>query len=582
MTETALVAALQSGSGIAPLDWAIVGVFLVASTVVAIAMKGRQSGVRDFFLGDRNLPWIIVCFSLIATEVSAASFVGVPRTSFTGSLTYLQLAVGAILARFVIGYLFVPEFYENGLSSPYHYIGSRLGLGAERMTRGLFVVGTLLGQAVRVYIVAVALKIITGIPVEMTIVVITLFAALWAVIGGIRTVVWTDVLALAVIVVSALAAAAHLILQTSGGLSEIFRQASAASKLQFWDFGTEPVLEFTIWTGIFGSTFNTLASHGVDHMNTQRLFCCRSAGDARKAILWSAFSQAIVIVLAFIGLGLFAYVAQNKAAFEVRLFELGTDNIFPIFIASVMPAGLKGLLVIGLLAAAISSLDSALAALSHVTSRSLYSGREPQGEVEQADRVRHARLITLAWGAVLGVAALYFQSIILQDIVVGTALRTTSFTYGALLGSMLLALLLKGRDGRGLLFAVPIAILTAFGMGVHAEAWTHWFVVVGALAVLFGWFYMLLHEAEQLPRIKDTERYVRRAWYILLAEFPRTIWIVIGLSLVLALEFLRDDFFMSGSGTVVIAWPWYLPVGTGVTVALGYLLSRPREEELAE
>ncbi|MCB9850299.1 MAG: hypothetical protein H6817_06300 [Phycisphaerales bacterium] len=581
MTRAAVGIVSQVGGGIAGLDWAIVAVFLLVCTVFAIVQRGRQDGVRDFFLGAKNLPWIVVCCSLIATEISAASFVGVPVSAFGGSLTYLQLAIGAILARFIIGYLFIPAFYEQELSSPYHYIGSRLGLGAERMTRGLFVVGTVLGQAVRVFIVAVAIMIITGVNVEWTIFIIVVFAALWTVIGGIRAVVWTDVIALLAIVVAGVAAAVFVIGKTQGGLGEIFKQAADARKLVFFEFSTDLAIAYTIWTGIFGSTFNTLASHGVDHMNAQRIFCCRSARDARLAMLWSALSQLFVLLLIVVGLGLFAYYGQHPEQLEVQGYASGVDQIFPIFIASVMPTGLKGLLVVGLLAAAISSLDSSLSALSHVTSRTLYKESQETSETDGKARVAQAQLITVLWAVVLGLIALYFRSIVLFDIVIGTALKLTSFTYGALLGAMLLALMLKKRDGRGLLFAVPIAVLTAFGMGMSPSGWTNWVVVAGVSLVLVSWLYSMSHEVEQLLTIEDDRRYIRRAWYLLLAEFPRTVWILAGVALVVSVHFYGLDALAGEDGAGEIAWPWYLPVGTGVTVALGYLLSRPRLEQHA-
>jgi SSS family solute:Na+ symporter len=577
MASAALASLAQVAPRIGGLDWGLVAIFLVVGTGLAIAVRGRQDGVRDFFLSNRNLPWTLVCASLIATEISAASFLGVPLLAYQGSLIYLQLAIGTIIARVLVGYLLIPAFYEQPLSSPYHFIGTRLGLGPERMTRGLFVIGTVLGQAVRVFMVAIAIRVITGLQVEWTIFVITVFAALWALIGGIRTVVWTDLLALLVIVAAGVAAAVYVISQTTGGLGEVIQQASDAKKLKFFDFDLDLVLTFTIWTGLLGSTFNTLASHGVDHMNTQRLFCCRSGRDARRAVIGSALSQLFVILMILVGLGLFAYYQQNASDRDTQVFYFGASNILAIFVGTVMPTGLKGLLVIGLLAAAISSLNSALAALAHVTSRSLYRDGNDGADPPDKSRVAQAQLLTVIWAVVLGLAALYFNYMVLLDVVVGTALKVTSFTYGALLGAMLLALMLKKRDGRGLLFALPLAVLTAFGLGLSPAGWTYWFIIAGVTMVAIGWLYAMSHEVEELLTIADDRQYTRRAWYLLLAEFPRTIWILAGIALVLYVHFFRVD-ASGGDGPAAIAWPWYLPVGTGVTIALGYLLSRPRSE----
>ena len=184
--------------------------------------------------------------------------------------------------------------------------------------------------------------------------------------------VWTDVVQFFVVVAAAITAGVYLLGNTVGGLSEIVNKAAVFGKLQVFDFRLDQVLELTIWTGIFGSTFNTLASHGTDQMNTQRILSCRTASDARKAVLWSSLSQAFVLLLLCLGLALFCYYRQNTQSLQEYTLEVRTSNVFPIFIATVLPSGLKGLLVVGLLAAAISSMSSALAALSQTTARSLY------------------------------------------------------------------------------------------------------------------------------------------------------------------------------------------------------------------
>ncbi|MCP4589737.1 MAG: hypothetical protein GY842_03245 [bacterium] len=568
-----LLAAISLGEGIGGLDWGIIIAFLAISTLFAFVMKGRQAGARDFFLSGRNLPWVVVCVSLVATEISAAGFVGVPYSVFSEDLSYLQLAIGAILARFLIAYYFLPAFMEKETYSPYHFVGRKLGLGAERMTSVLFMIGAVLGQGVRVLTIAVALHIITGIDVSLSILTITAFAALWAVIGGIRTVVWTDLIQLVVLVAAAVAAGVYLISQTAGGLPHVIDVASAAEKLRVFDFRADKVLEFTIWTALFGSTFNTLASHGTDQMNTQRLFCCRSTGDAKKAILWSSLSQGIVLLFLCIGLGLFAYYRQHADELRQYTMDMSEKELLAIFIATALPVGLKGLLVAGLLAAAISSLNSALAALSQTTVRSFFINVAKPVHDEKS-QVHLARVFTVLWGIVLYMTASYFESMQIFSNLLTAALKATSFTYGALLGALLLAFLPHGRDGRGLLFSTPLAVLTAFGMSVH-EAWTHWIMIVGVAVLFVCWCYMLFREVEDLAHIKDQNQYVRRAWYIMLAEFPRTVWVLAGSALVLYMHF--GDFygyFADASGQ--IAWPWFLPVGIGITVVLGYLLSRPR------
>ena len=560
------------GQDLTNLDWSIIAAFLLLTTLVAIASKGRQSGVRDFFLANRGLPWILVCISLMATEISAVGFVGVPYYAYSGSLTYLQLAIGAIIARFIIAYYFVPAFYEQETYSPYHFVGRRLGLGAERTTGILFMIGAILGQGVRVFAIASVLYFITGMPIGWAIVGIAAFSALWAFIGGIRTVVWTDLVQFIVMGAAALAAGLFLVFHTPGGSAEIVEQARNADKLRVWDFTIDQVVVFTMWTGLLGSTFNTLASHGADHMNVQRILCCSGPRPARLAVLWSSLSQAFVLALLCIGLALYAYYQSPEH--PLLSSPAGEHNIFPIFIATALPTGLKGLLIIGLLGAAMSSLDSAIAALSQTTVRAFFRDPRPDQPSAEKRHVYLSRFFILMWSVVVCGTALYVDSITVFGDLVSLAFKTTSLTYGALLGALLLALLVKKRDGRGILFAAPIAVLTAFGISWH-QFWSDWVIFVGIGVILVFWFYALFKEADSLAMVTDHHEYVRRAWYILLAEFPRTIWVLAGCALVYYLHSGEFYEYLTGGEMGEIAWPWFLPMGIGITVVLGYLLGRP-------
>ncbi len=555
------------GDPLQRIDWAIIAVFVAVSVAMAMIMRGRLSSPREFFLANRELPWIIVCISLISTEISAAGYVGVPQTAFSvgGSLTYIQLAIGAILARFIIGYGIIPAYYQADVYSPYQFIGKRLGRGPERMTAILFVTGAILGQSVRVCILAQVFWLIGGINIGWSILAIGALAALWAVLGGIRSIVWTNVLQCGVFVIAGIAAAIFIIGKVAGGLPHILEQADAAGKLRVFDLNVIETLELTLWTGLFGSTFNTLASHGADQMNTQQILCCRGPAAARKAMIWSSLSQLFVVLLLFIGLGLYAYSRNNPLPIDEG--EGPTSRVFPIFIATVMPAGLKGLLIVGLAAAALSSLDAVLCGLSEATVHSLArpgsTMRDPQAQVH------YSRMFIAFWGAVLCAMAMFFNSMTELTDLINSALRMTSFTYGALAGALIFAFLPLQRDGRGVMLSAPFAVLATFGMMWHGD-WTHWIVVGGVCVQFVWWFALVTSEADQLVGIEDQDQYVKRAWYILLAEYPRSFWVLIASSLVLYLHFAKYD-----GEYLALAWPWYLTMGVGITLIFGYLLSRP-------
>src|SRR6056300_1185436 len=190
------------------IDWAVVGAYLLLTTWVGHLLKVSQSTIRDFFLGGRSLPWPAVSGSIIATEISGVTFIGVPGMvmALQGDFTYLQWAMGSILARIIVGLYFVKVFYENDINSPYDYMGNRLGFGVKKLATILFTIGSILAQSVRVLVAALPLNIVTPLPFEWCIVIIGLFAIGWTLMGGMRTVIWTDVMQFGLFVVGGLTA----------------------------------------------------------------------------------------------------------------------------------------------------------------------------------------------------------------------------------------------------------------------------------------------------------------------------------------------------------------------------------------
>jgi len=181
------------GATLTWVDWSIVAGYLLLTTVLGVLLSGKQQTFRDFFLGGRTLPWYAVAGSIISTEISAVTFVGVPSIAFaaTGNFTYLQLGIGTIVARIIVGFWFVPAFYEREIYSPYDYMERRLGPRVKQLVTVLFLIGQLLGQGVRVGLTALVLQVATGnrLSLHESIWLIGAVSIAWTLIGGISTVV---------------------------------------------------------------------------------------------------------------------------------------------------------------------------------------------------------------------------------------------------------------------------------------------------------------------------------------------------------------------------------------------------------
>ncbi len=300
-------------------DWAVLVGYLLLTTWVGHKMSGQQASIKDFFLGGRTLPWWAVSGSMIATEISALTFIGVPGIVFglMGDWTYLQWGVGSMVARFAVAYWLIPLYYEKEIYSPYDFMGNRLGAKVKTLVTGLFSLGSILGQSVRVLVTAIILREVTGLSVEFCIVVIGLVAVIWTLMGGMQTVIWTDVMQFCLFVFGGLLAL-FLLLKGLGwsevvALNQVVVDGVAIDKMRFLDLTApfeKPELRYTLWVGLLAMPFQNFTAFGVDQLNTQRMFCCGSVSDARKAMCWSSVSLLITLLMLAVGSGLFAWYQQ--------------------------------------------------------------------------------------------------------------------------------------------------------------------------------------------------------------------------------------------------------------------------------
>ena len=448
------------GTHFLAIDWCVLAAYLALTTWIGHRLRGQQSTIGDFFLAGRALPWPAVCGSIIATEISALTFVGVPGLVFAagGDFTYLQWGIGSIIARFIVGIYFVKVFYQRGIFSPYDYMESRFGAGARTLTTCLFFVGSILGQSVRLLVTALVLWTVTGLPFEACIAIIGVFAIVWTLMGGMTTVIWTDVIQFFVFIGGGLLALIVLIAEVPGGWPAFVHEAAEAGKLRVWNLSTDPSVEFTLWVGLFAMPFQNLAAYGTDQLNAQRMFCCRSAADASKAIIASSASLLVTLLMLFVGAGLTVYYLNHPpSAAAAALFAKDSDSVFPVWITTVLPPGISGLILAGAFAAAISSLDSALAALSQ-TSLSLLHGKKGLEAADNRLLLRQSRVAVVLWGMALVAVAIGLNAIRDGVNLLPLAFGMVTYTYGPLLGAFLLALSPIRRSIRGVWIGTAISI----------------------------------------------------------------------------------------------------------------------------
>lgn len=579
------------------IDWSVVIGYFALTTWIGTALAGRQSTMRDYFLGGRKLPWYAVSGSIIATETSALTFVIVPfivfNTGIEGNFKYLQLGLfGSILARLIVGYVFVPAYYEREIYSPYDYMGNRLGGNVRSMTTVLFALGGMLSQSARVYLTAEVLLVVLHdqlawlsanigmFPLVWAIILIAIVAIIWTLIGGIATVIWTDVLLFLLFFVGAIITLVTVASNLDGGFTEMFRVGWEArdatpvvgswGKFTFFDFSTSPTRVFTIWTAVIASTWGGIGPYGTDQLIVQRLFCCKGPREARWAIIGSTIGQFVTVTVAFVGVGLYAYYQAHPLSGEaLRLFNEKGDRIFLIFVVEVVPVGLKGLIVAAIFAAAVSSLTSILAALSQTVMSAFYSphraaklqrlGGEETPDVETEDRhgVRVGRLLVFGWGVVLSLMAyVAWRMSANYRSILDLGLALAGYVHGALLAGFFIAFLPLKVNGRGLMFSGPLSVMCVFAIVWH-EPWAHTVCWVAAALLLAIWIRVNGIRAPGAAR--------------------KTLILIGGLALMLWLTYYGFFEVVSaetGNKTAAtLSWPWYTPAGSLVAFIWGYLLA---------
>lgn len=464
------------------LDVTVIVVYLIGSAGIGLWLSGRQANLKGYFLGNRQLPWWAVTLSVVATETSALTVISTPAIAYLGDISFLQLAVGYLLGRIVVAFVLLPKYYAGEMVTAYAYLGKRFG-GAMQGTASVTFLGTrLLADGVRMYAAAIPLKfILDGLGADVgyfwIITILSLVTIAYTLVGGIRAVVWVDVFQMGVYLLGGVIALFVLIDKTSG----FWSQAADAGKTQFLDFTSDPITApYAFVTAIVGGALLSMASHGADQIVVQRLLTCRTRADAQKAVIASGVIVFVQFALFLVvGLALWSYYG-GKSMTDLGMAASG-DELFPTFIVEDLPSGVAGLLLAGILAAAMSTLSSSLNALSSSTMTDLIAQfrRTPLGDREA---LTVSRVTTLIWGLVFIVFGNLFVG---EDTpVLEVGLSVASVTYGGLLGAFFLGIFVRRARQLDAMIGFVVAVAAMAALFVYQQ----WIVEEGEVLVGFTWF----------------------------------------------------------------------------------------------
>jgi solute:Na+ symporter, SSS family len=453
-----------------PVDYLVVGAYLVAITAFGSWFARFQKTTTDYFLTGRSVPWWAICFTIVATETSTLSFVGVPASAFAGNMTFLQLAMGYVIGRWIVSAIFIPAYFKGDLFTSYELLQRRFGTSVKTAAAGVFLITRTLADGIRLFATALVISVVTAVPVSWTVIALGAAMIVYTVRGGVSAVIWTDVVQMFIYIAGAVVVFVAVLTRIPGGLGEVFATGAAAGKFTVIDLSLDPRTVYTLWAGLIGGIALTLATHGTDQYLVQRLLSARSSREARTGLILSGFIVfAQFTLFLFIGVLLFVYHQHVPVPPLHR-----NDEILPTFVVQVLSGGIAGFIVAAVVAAALSPSLNAMAA----TTVNDFYRRYFRPDATEATLMRVSRIATIAWGIAQLAVALGAQW--MNQSVLDAGLSVLSLASGPVLGAFLIGVLNRRVQSPAMLVGLAAGFLTlVYVWWTGAIAWT-WYTCVGA------------------------------------------------------------------------------------------------------
>ena len=401
-------------------------------------------------------------FSIVATETSVLTFISIPGIAYRGNWFFLQLALGYILGRVLVSIFFLPKYFSSGITSIYEILGERFNKDIQKIASGIFLLTRILADGIRFLATAVIVQVVTGWSLPVSVIVIGVVTLIYSALGGIRTIVWVDSFQFVLYLAGGLITILYILLNSDNSAANILTGLGEAGKTKIFNFSGELLKDpYFFLSAVIGGMFLSFSSHGVDHMMVQRVLGTKDLRSGQKAMIGSG----IFVMLQF---GIFL-LAGSLIFYYFDGIALQKDREFSSFIVDHLPTGLRGLLLAGIISAAMSTLSSSINSLASSTIVDWFGGRSS---------IRTSKIVSLFWASVLiGIALIFDES---DSAIVIIGLQIASFTYGGLLGLFLLTKINRKFNSISLIVGLISSLLIVFYLKQVGLAWT-WFIMISVL-----------------------------------------------------------------------------------------------------
>ena len=452
-------------------DWAIFGAYFLVLTLTSVILsRTKIKSTRDYFVGGNSVPMFAVAISVLATSQSAATFLGGPEYSYGKDLTFLGFYFSAFLAVMFVSKVLIPRFYAINAVTVYELLEQRYGTKAKKQAGVMFLIGRLFASGARLYIGALAISMILFLDISpshvaISIAILMLGALAYAYFGGVKSVIFSDIIQAVTYIGAGVAVLVFLYMSIDADFTTVVSTLQADNKLRLLDFTMSG--GFSVWALLGGWLLLNIAAYGLDQDMTQRALTCKDSKSAQKALMMSIYITIPVAIL-FLFIGLLLYIFYQHPELSnlhttdvVQKFDGEKITIFMYYILHEMPEGMRGLVTVGAVAAALSSSNSVLGAMSSVAIQDLYRPwKEKQGISDEMHFVKAGRSAVLLFAVALSAMAMlsYYWQRYTELPLLSFALGVMAFAYTGLLGVFGAAIFTKRGSAR----TVPLALLGGF------------------------------------------------------------------------------------------------------------------------
>ncbi|MEY4940396.1 MAG: hypothetical protein RIQ93_2131 [Verrucomicrobiota bacterium] len=429
------------------LDYAVFVVYLVATVAIGTLFIKGQRDLNEYFLAGRTMGSVIVAMTILASLFSGISFLAAPSEGYSSGPVYYLVNMAFFIATPLTAVVFIPVYYKTRFFTAYQYLEERFSVQLRTLASASFIMRVLLWLGAATYAPALALEQATGMPLWFTILCTGLLTTIYTTFGGMRAVIWTDVMQLVVLFGGQLAITLVALSRVPGGVDQVIELGKQGGRLDL-SLSPDPTVRLTLWGLVIGAAFMHLVQMATDQVSVQRYLSASSMKVAQRG-LWLKLVMTLPVTAVFYGTGLVLYAFYQVHGDPLASGKIAkADQILPYFVMNEMPHGLPGLFIAAIFAASMSTISAGINSLTSASLVDFYQRLWRNPDLSEHKQLKIARWLTFGYGAIVIILAFVVQRL-------GTLLEATNKVIGLiggpLVGLFLLGILFKRASARGAL-----------------------------------------------------------------------------------------------------------------------------------